>query len=107
MYHLFLDDERFPAKNWDDIDHKIVRNYDEAIQIMSEYGCPLSMSFDHDLGDPKAKTGYDVVKWMVEQDLNSGKIWFRKDFTFYVHSQNPVGGQNIQRFLENYFNFAR
>lgn len=96
-YKLFLDDERFPATE----DWKIARNFHEAVAIMEEFGCPLYISFDHDLGighDGEEKTGKHVADWMVEQELNSGHF-FPEGFAFYVHSQNSVGAKNIETYL--------
>lgn len=119
-YKLFLDDERWPPANRSSLlsalinyvvkgfrrhnDWVIARNYDEAISIMEEHGCPYYMSFDHDLGIYGAveKTGKHVAEWMVERDLNYGNF-FPDNFDFYVHSQNSVGAENIKKYLTNYF----
>ncbi len=95
---LFLDDERFPAN--DGHDWIIVRSFDEAISHVSKHGLPNHVSFDHDLGE--GKNGYDFVKWLVEQDLTeSGKI-IPEGFTYYTHSQNPIGVANINAYLQHY-----
>jgi len=59
---------------------------------------PSFISFDHDLGD--GLTGYDCAKWLVEYDLETGLM--PADFSFYVHSQNPVGASNIKNLLNSY-----
>jgi hypothetical protein len=64
---------------------------------------PLSISFDHDLGD-NVPTGKDLANWLVEQDMQ-GIIKFPTNFEFHVHSANPVGRQNIEGLLNCYFNF--
>lgn len=90
---LFLDDERDPPRdggNW-----HIVRSYDEFVNYINENGIPQHISFDHDLGD--GKTGYDCVKWL----LTDRKL--PKGFTYYVHSQNPVGRENIVGLFACYF----
>ncbi len=95
---LFLDDERFPVENgyhW-----TIVRNYDEAVYYALRHGMPAHASFDHDLG--QEKSGYDFVKWLVEQDMTLNGNFIPKNFTFYVHSQNPVGAANINSYLQCY-----
>lgn len=94
---MFIDDERFPpdnGKNW-----FICRNMMEVKQLIRIKGFPVFCSFDHDLGENEP-TGYDIVKWMVECDMNNSIIPY--EFTFYVHSQNPVGAKNIREYLNNY-----
>ena len=86
----------------------IARNYDEAVSIIKKHGVPNFISFDHDLGADKngnlLKTGYDLVKWIVDADLdNVHKLPF--DFSYKVHSQNPIGKQNIVSLMEGYLKF--
>lgn len=49
------------------------------------------MSLDHDLGSypdgSLRKTGYDLVKWICENDVSINKI--------YIHTDNPVGRENM------------
>jgi hypothetical protein len=97
-WKLFLDDERFPAEK--DTDFTIARSCEEAITLMQTHGCPVFVSFDHDLG--LEKSGYDLAKYIVEQDLDSNLSFIPKEFSFYVHSQNNVGAKNIQTYLTQY-----
>lgn len=91
-YQLFIDDDRFPPASWDSTDHKIVRSSQEAIDCVKQFGFPNHISFDHDLaGDDKAMT---FVHWIVNAYLD-GELYIPIDFTFYVHSQNPIGAENI------------
>lgn len=96
---LFIDDERLPPQTpeWDCV---IVRNYDEACEYMESIGCPLFISFDHDLGE--GKNGYDIVKWMIERDLDMQGNFIPYEFKYEVHSQNPVGAENIRKSLGKY-----
>lgn len=57
---VFLDDERTTPDGW-------VRVYwpNEAIRLLST-GEVLELSLDHDLGDDRRGTGYDVVLWIEE-----------------------------------------
>lgn len=96
-YRLFLDDEREPPS--DGGEWVIVRSYDEAVLLMQERGCPIYMSFDHDLGE--GRNGLDVAKWMIDQDLVE-RDFMPDGFQFYVHSQNPVGAKNINTLLLSY-----
>jgi hypothetical protein len=127
-YLLFLDDERMPDKVGNYINpfeirdlYKnkrwiICRNFDEFTKCIIKNGLPSHISFDHDLGEDESKkliekglskrkarqikktvkTGYDAIKWLGS---------YIKDFNIelpicYVHSQNPVGKENIENFLK-------
>jgi hypothetical protein len=61
------------------------------------------ISFDHDLGG-NSGSGYDIAKLLVDIDMNTPNDNYRfdKDFDFYVHSQNPIGKINIEKYLNNY-----
>lgn len=101
---LYLDDIREPVSN----DFIVVRSYDEAIKFVKKNGIPIFISFDHDLGcDEKGKileSGYDFAKWLVEMDMEN--IYkFPNDFTFGIHSANPIGRNNINAILNNYLIF--
>ncbi len=120
---LFLDDIRNPYDVFrltinplyeSDKDWVIVRDYYQFIDAINKFGLPTHISFDHDLsydaylpenqeGDIdyeslEEKTGYDACRWLCEYCLDKGK-----DIPFYlVHSANPVGVENIKRYLENF-----
>ena len=101
---LYLDDIREPKNEYD----VIARSYDEAVNYISQNGIPNFISFDHDLGldwdGTVAKSGYDLAKWLVEQSLDE-ILEFPKDFSFYVHSANPIVKHNIESILSNYLLF--
>jgi len=94
-YYMFLDDERDPPE--DARDWVILRNSAAAIDYVLHHGQPEFISFDHDLGGDD--TAMLFVRWLLhhlaEQDAE-------RAFTFYVHSQNPVGRQNIISAIEGY-----
>lgn len=96
-WKMFIDDERFPATD----DFVIVRSFDEAVQKIEELGAPIFISFDHDLGE-NIPTGADLSKWLVDKDLDNEYKFLDKDFSFYVHSANPVGKKNIEGLLNQY-----
>ena len=104
MIKLYLDDIREP----DDADYVVVRSFDEATNFVLERGVPEFISFDHDLGcsdDGQINpSGYDFARWLVESDI-SGLITIPDDFTFAIHSQNPVGSKNIEMLLNRYMLF--
>jgi len=97
---LFLDDERLPPEAMI-YDYKIARSVDEAIELIKNHGCiPSYISFDHDLGD-NTETGYDFTKILVNYDLD-GAYELPIGFSYFVHSQNPIGKKNIETILNNY-----
>lgn len=106
-YSLFIDDERLPpvdGKVW-----RIARNLAEVASTLGAFGPPKFISFDHDLGE-KEPTGYEIAKKLVAGDLGEldGTAFeggLPSDFSFFVHSQNPVGAENIRAFLDNYLSF--
>ena len=103
MKRLYLDDIRTPK----DSSFIIVRSFEEAVHFVTVHGIPSFISFDHDLGMKNGElleTGYDFAKWLVEKDLN-GEFLFPEDFSFTVHSANPVGAKNIESYLNNYIKF--
>jgi len=140
-YNLFLDDIRYPYITMDQMPEgqkayhsmvsayhytfykpfkdeywEIVRSYTEFINVVTKYGVPEMVAFDHDLGiehynvDPdmnpqdidyskyREKTGYDCAKWLCDycQDHNA------KYPIYYVHSMNLVGSKNISTYIENW-----
>jgi hypothetical protein len=94
-YKLFIDDERFPV----DDSWVIVRTSEEAIQHVKENGMPIYISFDHDLGGDD--TSVKFIWWMIDLFLD-GNIEISKDFDFYVHSQNPIGAENIRKLMQGF-----
>ena len=121
---LFLDDIRQvrdacnympnPRVYWDE-DWDIVRNYVEFVKYIEKNGLPDLISFDHDLADIHyevdfrdwndltseqlgvEETGLDCAKWLVDYCVDNEL----KIPEFYIHSQNPTGGENIRKYLEN------
>ena len=121
MINIYLDDYRHPydaytyTKNTDYLQLKwtIVRSYDEFVKTIEEIGLDNIniISADHDLADQHyssghvidyssytEKTGYDCIKWLCDYSLdvkqNLPKI--------LVHSMNPVGSENIRKYIENF-----
>lgn len=100
-WNLFIDDERMPPE--DGREWVIARNFFQVAETISRMGSfPSHISFDHDLG-LYTSTGYDIAKWLVGRDMEGGGWCFPSDFTFYVHSQNPIGKENIEGYLNSYF----
>lgn len=99
-YKMFLDDERFPSKEG----FVIVRSSQEAIDFVVSEGVPEFISFDHDLGGED--TSMIFINWLITAHLND-LIVFPSNFSYYVHSQNPIGKKNIEGLLESFLNFIK
>jgi len=46
---------------------------------------------------------FDFAKWLIERDMDVSDM--PADFSFNVHSANPVGSANIQGLLDSYLSF--
>ncbi len=57
---VYLDDERIAPDGWVQ-----VRWPDEVVKLLLS-GNVTELSLDHDLGDDRRGTGYDVVLWLEE-----------------------------------------
>jgi len=91
---MFLDDERYPPE--DGHEWVIARNCNEAEAIVRERFHEINfISFDHDL--QTESTGKDFANWLVEYIIDNDVDV--SNFKFYTHSQNPVGGGNIDKLL--------
>lgn len=96
---LFIDDVR--DLEYIDTSHTsewhVARNSNDAIRLVSKYGLPTFISFDHDLGG--ADTSMRFLRWL-EHDTG----WLDKcpPPRYRVHSSNPVGSQNIISFMESW-----
>lgn len=101
---IFLDNIKIPQNDYD----VIVRSFEEAINFVEENGIPTFISFDHDLGCDEMgnilKSGYDFAKWLVDMDIKNVHK-FPDNFTFNIHSANPIGKNNIKSILNNYLLF--
>lgn len=102
MWNLFLDDERVPSDN-DKKEYTICRSTKEAIEVTLTQGCPKFVRFDHDLGNDD--TGMAYARFICSLDMDKGFTFIPKDFEFEVHSQNPIGKANIERYLRAYLRY--
>lgn len=98
-YKLFLDDIRTPPRQHRDA--KVFRDAASAMGYILSNGAPRWISFDHDLGSDGEPTGYDFVKWLCERDMDFPGF-IPEDFSYDVHSMNPVGAMNIRSYLDSY-----
>jgi hypothetical protein len=98
-YKLFIDDLREPVSpSW-----IVARTSSQAIALLEAQGCPVEISFDHDLGGDD--TAMVVVNRLIEMDLDASGQFIPEGFTFSVHSANPVGRDNIVGRLLGYLNY--
>ncbi len=104
---IYLDDERNPRVEQFD---KVVRNKEDFNSLLghcyTEGMLITYVSFDHDLGsDHPSTTGYACAKLLCDRDQELNIL--SPDFTFNVHSANPVGAKNIQMYMEQYLRSKR
>ena len=97
---IFLDDERYPV----DEELIIARTVQDAINLVHQHGYPSFVSFDNDLGFGEPE-GWEFAEWLIQHDLNTNSM--PEEFSFYVHSQNPVRRDNIVARLERYIEYKR
>lgn len=93
-WKLFLDDIRPLDQNM-----ILARSAEEAISLIKKNGFPSFISFDHDLGED-VLSGKDLVK-IIETKVLDGEWSIPLDFSFDVHSDNPVGAENIRVHLNS------
>lgn len=116
MYSLFLDDDnetRFPPRGPAPVGRwVIVRSLADACEVVERRGVPDFISFDHDLG-PEDK-GIHFAHWLIgmdlderEKDSSNPERMLKDGFRYRVHSENPVGAENIRRLMDNYLKFSR
>lgn len=94
---LWLDDIRPAPEGW-----TWIKDAWHAIALLAElctisHSSDIEISLDHDLGDDKNGTGYDVAK-SIESGAHSGTI---PRIKWNVHSANPVGRKNMIAALES------
>lgn len=95
--YIFVDDERNlpPATADSNIDFVVCRSYADAIstiQTCRDNQCEMWLDLDHDLGEEK--TGYDICKYVVENQIPL--------LGYSLHTMNPVGKQNMDQLLSHY-----
>lgn len=99
MKILFLDDS---MARWDTFRTKIDGHevkwasfYDEGVRLVCEHKDFDMIMLDHDLSDAdyNAPTGYDFVKYMVDNNIKARYV--------VCHSMNPSGRANMCAYLKN------
>lgn len=93
-WKLFIDDERDPPDDtW-----TVARTNEQAVSLVAAFDMPGIISFDHDLGrdDSGPRTTMEFVAWLSNHRFDEGPP------PYTVHSQNPVGRDNLISFLESW-----
>ena len=102
---LWLDDARNPFEhdwlNFSPIGKDVHVEWVMTQQDFQDYimvnGLPDAICFDHDLGTGNGD-GYECAKWLCEYCMT-----FNKELPKYaIQSANPVGKENIDRYLKNF-----
>ena len=90
--NVWLDDVRPMPKEFD-VNPQTAQDCIELLKT----GNVKRISLDHDLGPEEAGTGYDVAKWIEEN------AFFKRlaPLEWSIHSDNPVGIQNMKKALES------
>jgi hypothetical protein len=111
-YKLFLDDRRTPERTepyskkpphsnfWDDI--KIARTYDDAVEIINEFGAPYMLMLDYFLGDDHF-LGIDVVEYFVEYIMED-QSRLPDNFHYHCHTNSDTGARKMSEKLEDMLN---
>lgn len=110
---FFLDDERtINDVTW--VDYKLngqyVLNFQTSARLIGyikRYGKffeweSILFSLDHDLQefeDGVESTGYTFTKWLVDYFIDNNISL--DNFNYVVHSQNPIGKENIDCYIRN------
>jgi len=93
--YIYIDDIRDrPQTSYPSI---VCRDYNSAIDTIDYFAFHktyMMIDFDHDIGE--GKTGYDIAKYIVENQIPTDLI------RYHVHSSNPVGAMNIRQLMDHY-----
>ncbi len=99
---VFLDDIRPAPTGW-----RLVRWPQEAISLLMT-GAVSDLSLDHDLGNDKRGTGYDVITWLEKavidyeiippnMKIHSANIAARKRMEQGIYSVNRLYRMRVRR----------
>lgn len=98
---FFLDDER-EAPQWDNVSWAVFRTGEDMLAHIDRFGLPDGISFDHDLGE-NVMSGHDAAKAIVWRAVEHRIEQLPPNFAFRVHSENPVGRNNITATMRDLF----
>lgn len=93
-WKLFLDDLRPPPdETW-----VVARTVAAARVYITEYGLPLEMSLDHDLGN--SVDAPQLLFWLIDQHLDG--VFDATPIRLKVHSANPIGAMRMEGLWERF-----
>lgn len=83
---VYLDDCRPTPEGW------VGCKWPDEVVVLLKTGKVTHLSLDHDLGDDKRGTGYDVLLW-IEEAVVQGKF---HPPHMLIHSANPAAVQRME-----------
>lgn len=83
---IILDDRCYVPSN---SPYNVVRNYEDCVDMLRLFRKISFISLDYDLGE--AKTGYDVLVYMKENDIEVKHI--------NIHSDHSVGVPKMKEYV--------
>lgn len=99
MFKLWIDDRRPAPEGW-----RWAKSVHEAklnfIQLGGCNGKPGIISLDHDAGAYQYMGG-DYIKFLEWLELKRHEENWNINITFHIHSQNPVGVQNMRVIIQH------
>ncbi|WP_440995377.1 cyclic-phosphate processing receiver domain-containing protein [Arhodomonas sp. SL1] len=111
-YILLIDANRDAATLTDELSPELaelplltVRDFRDAVNTMSERGCPVALRLGYRLAD--RTTTLDVVNWMILRDLRADYRFIPEDFRFHVHTEEAEGRRRILGKLMAYLQYRR
>lgn len=87
---IILDDRRYVPSN---SPYNVVRNYEDCVEMIRLFRRISFISLDYDLGE--GKTGYDVLVYMAENDIEVKHI--------NIHSDHSVGVPKMWEYVQKHF----
>lgn len=87
---VILDDRRYVPSN---SPYNVVRNYEDCVEFIRLFKKLSFISLDYDLGE--AKTGYDVLVYMAENNIEVKHI--------NIHSDHSVGVPKMSEYVRKHF----
>ena len=90
---IILDDRRYVPSN---SPYNVVRNYEDCVDMIRLFRKISFISLDYDLGE--GKTGYDVLVYMAENDIEVKHI--------NIHSDHSVGVPKMREYVWEHFRSA-
>ena len=100
---LWLDDLRKVPEDTEEEHYECARTFFEFKSWITTNGMPDVMDLDHDLGT-SMMTGMDCLKFAISTHCENSDMNLPE---LRIHSQNPVGCENMQCLYNNYIKFLK